>query len=286
MDVKKIAVIGAGVMGRGIAQTAALTGFEVIMNDIEEEALIHAYSNIEKDLKNSVEKGLLTQFDMKQALSNIKLMNRIDEAGHSVDLAIEAAVEIMEVKQDIFKQLDEFCPSHAILATNTSTMSPTEIGAVTKRASQTIAMHFFNPVPKMKLCEIIRGIETSDSTVSIAVEVANRMGKETVQVNEFPGFVPSRINALVGNEALNMLMEGVASAGDIDKAIKLGLNYPMGPLELMDVVGLDTRLRNLEYLHKYLGEKYRPCPLLYKFVAAGRLGKKVGRGIFEYGERV
>jgi 3-hydroxybutyryl-CoA dehydrogenase len=188
----------------------------------------------------------------------------------------------MDLKIDIFKKLDAICPAHTVLATNTSTMSPTEIGAATNRADRTIAMHFFNPVHKMKLVEIIRGLDTSDETYAIARDVAVQMGKETVEVNEFPGFVTSRINALVGNEAMRMLQEGVASAADIDKAIKLGLNYPMGPLELADLVGLDTRLRNMHYLHEKLGETYRPAPILEKYVKAGRLGRKSGKGFYDY----
>jgi 3-hydroxybutyryl-CoA dehydrogenase len=188
----------------------------------------------------------------------------------------------MELKISVFRQLDEICPPHTVLATNTSTMSPTEIGASTKRPDRTIAMHFFNPVHKMKLVEIVRGLDTSDETYDIARQTAVRMGKETVQVNEFPGFVTSRISCLVGNEAMKMLQEGVASAEDIDKAIKLGLNYPMGPLELADLVGLDTRLRNMQYLHEKLGELYRPAPILEKYVKAGRLGRKSGRGFYDY----
>jgi 3-hydroxybutyryl-CoA dehydrogenase len=173
-------------------------------------------------------------------------------------------------------------PPHTVLATNTSTMSITEIGAATNRSDKTITMHFFNPVHIMKLVEVVRGLETSDETESIALEVAKSMGKETVRINEFPGFATSRISCLVGNEAYYMLMEGVASVEDIDKAIKLGLNYPMGPLELTDLVGLDVRLRNLQYLHEHLGEKFRPCPLLVKYVKAGRLGRKSGRGFYDY----
>ena len=186
----------------------------------------------------------------------------------------------MELKVNIFKQLDELAPAHAILATNTSTMSPTEIGAATNRPEKTIAMHFFNPVHRMKLIEIIRGIDTSDETYEIVKNVSEKMGKETVEVNEFPGFVTSRMNCLIGNEAMNMLMEGVASAEDIDTALKLGLNHPMGPLEMADLVGLDSRLRNMEYLYHNLGEKYRPSPLLVKYVKAGRLGRKSGQGFY------
>lgn len=208
----------------------------------------------------------------------------LEEAVEEADFVIEAVPEEMELKLEIFGRLDERCPERAVLATNTSTVSPTEIAAATRIPERCIAMHFFNPAHKMKLVELVRGLETADETVEVARNVAERMGKETVEVEEFPGFVTSRINCLVGNEAMNMLVEGVASAPDIDKALRLGLGHPMGPLELADLVGLDARLRNLEYLHQTLGEKYRPSPLLYKLVAAGHYGRKSGRGIYEYDE--
>jgi 3-hydroxybutyryl-CoA dehydrogenase len=198
------------------------------------------------------------------------------------DLVIEAVLEIMDVKIKVFKELDRLCPQNTILATNTSTMSPTEIGAQTSRPDKVIAMHFFNPVHKMKLIEIVKGLDTSEETMEFVKNIGRKMKKETVEVNEFPGFITSRMNCLIGNEAMNMLMEGVASAEDIDKAIKLGLNHPMGPLALADLVGLETRLRNMEYLHQTLGEKYRPCPLLTKYVKAGKLGVKSGSGFFNY----
>lgn len=284
--VKCMAVIGAGTMGRGIAYTAAVSGFNVALQDISEEALKRAKEYIEGLAKKSAEKGYITAEQRERVFNNLTYTTEIEEAAAEADLAIEAVLEIMDLKINIFKQLDELTPPHAILATNTSTMSPTEMAAATKRPEQCAAMHFFNPVHRMKLIEIIRGLDTSDETVQIIKETAEKMGKETVEVNEFPGFVTSRINCLIGNEAMNMLMEGVASAEDIDKAIKLGLNHPMGPLELADLVGLDTRLRNMEYLHKHLGEKYRPSPILVKYVKAGRLGRKSGRGFYEYTENV
>ncbi|WP_018133077.1 3-hydroxyacyl-CoA dehydrogenase [Effusibacillus pohliae] len=282
MPVKRIAVIGAGVMGQGIAYAAAVGGFRVTLHDVKQSAMERAYQQIQRDVQAGMQRGKLTQAEADAALARIELSETLADAARGADLVIEAVLELMDLKVNLFRQLDEICAPHTILATNTSTMSPTEIAAGTKRPDRCVAMHFFNPVPKMKLVEIIRGMDTSDQTVEIARSVAERMGKETVEVNEFPGFVPGRISALVGNEAMYMLMEGVASAEDIDKAIRLGLGYPMGPLELADLVGLDSRLRNLEYLHKTLGEKYRPCPLLIKYVKAGRLGKKTGRGIFEY----
>ena len=284
VEVKRSAVVGAGVMGRGIAHAAALGGFDVRLQDVSIEVLENAVESIEKDMSKAIERDKLDEEAMREGLERISTTEDLKVAISETDLVIEAAPEKMDLKLEIFENLDEFCPEHTVLATNTSTMSPTEIAAGTTRPDRCIAMHFFNPAHKMKLVELIRGLETTDETVETARSVAERMDKETVEVNEFPGFVTSRINCLVGNEAMNMLVEGVASAADIDKALKLGLGYPMGPLELADLVGLDTRLRNLEYLHEMLGEKYRPSPLLYKLVAAGHHGKKSGRGVYEYDE--
>lgn len=284
MKADRIAVVGAGIMGRGIAHTVALGGFDVWLHDVEEEPLQNALQSIEKEMKKAVELGKLKEPAMRKGLGHISTTTDLREAVAEVDLVIEAVLERMDLKLEIFEKLDEWCPEHTVLATNTSTMSPTEIAAGTTRPEKCVAMHFFNPAHRMKLVELIRGVETSDETVEVARSAAGRMGKETVEVNEFPGFVTSRINCMVGNEAMNMLVEGVASAPDIDKALRLGLGYPMGPLELADLVGLDTRLRNLQYLHGMLGEKYRPSPLLHKLVAAGHYGKKSGRGIYEYNE--
>ncbi|SFJ54951.1 3-hydroxyacyl-CoA dehydrogenase [Thermoflavimicrobium dichotomicum] len=283
--VKHIGVIGSGTMGKGIAYVAALAGYTVALQDISPNALERAKQDIRTEMDKAIKRGLLGEEDCHQAYERIAYTTQLKDAVKEADLVIEAVLELMDVKIEVFKQLDLHAPRHAILATNTSTMSPTELAAATSRPEQCIAMHFFNPVHKMKLVEIVRGLDTSDATVQVAKDVAKKMGKETVEVNEFPGFVTSRINCLIGNEAMNMLMEGVASAEDIDKAIKLGLNHPMGPLELADLVGLDTRLRNMEYLYKHLGEKYRPSPLLVKYVKAGRLGRKTGRGFYEYDYR-
>lgn len=280
--VKRFSVIGSGVMGRGIAYTAALSGFNVILQDINEAALVNAKQYIENEMNKSRDLGFITAEKVEIALKNIKYTVDFQETARNADVVIEAVLENIDLKIDIFKRLDEICPSHTLLATNTSTMSPTEIGAQLSRPDKFLAMHFFNPVHKMKLIEIIRGLDTSDNTVALAKEVGEKLGKQTVEVNEFPGFVTSRMNCLIGNEAMNMLMEGVASAKDIDKAMKLGLNHPMGPLELADLVGLDTRLRNMEYLYRTLGEKYRPCPLLIKYVKAGKLGRKSGSGFYNY----
>ncbi|MFB4166017.1 3-hydroxyacyl-CoA dehydrogenase [Alteribacillus sp. JSM 102045] len=279
---KKIAVVGSGVMGRGIAYVSALSGFNVHVNDIHSEALDKAKDYIQKELNKSTDRGFIQQKDAEQAMHQMTFSTDVKECVQDADLVIEAALEKMDVKVKVFKELDELCPESTILATNTSTMSPTEIGAQTSRPDKVIAMHFFNPVHKMKLIELIKGLDTSEQTVQTVKEVGEQLNKETVEVNEFPGFVTSRMNCLIGNEAMNLLMEGVASARDIDKAMKLGLNHPMGPLELADLVGLDTRLRNMEYLHQTLGEKYRPCPLLSKYVKAGKLGRKTGSGFYQY----
>nr|WP_027415335.1 3-hydroxyacyl-CoA dehydrogenase [Aneurinibacillus terranovensis] len=282
---QRIAVIGSGTMGRGIAYTAALAGFEVMLQDISSDVLEKAKQYMEKEMAKSAERGFITDGQREEALQYLSYTTDIPDAAKNADLVIEAVVEVMEVKIEVFKLLDMHAPEHTILATNTSTMSPTEIAASTVRPDKCIAMHFFNPVHKMKLVELIRGLDTSDATVETVKQVAEKMGKETVEVNEFPGFVTSRMNCLIGNEAMNMLMGGVASAQDIDKALKLGLNHPMGPLELADLVGLDSRLRNMEYLYRHLGEKYRPSPILVKYVKAGRLGRKSGRGFYEYIDR-
>ncbi|WP_182007208.1 3-hydroxyacyl-CoA dehydrogenase family protein [Priestia aryabhattai] len=278
----KIAVIGSGVMGRGIAYAAALNGFSVALHDINSESLLVAENYIKDELIKSEKKGYISTSDVEKSMKNISYYSDMKSAVEDCALVIEAVLEIMEIKIKVFKELDSLCSSETILATNTSTMSPTEIGAQTSRPDKVIAMHFFNPVHKMKLIEIVRGLETSEETVEYVREIGAKMKKETVEVNEFPGFITSRMNCLIGNEAMNMLMEGVASAEDIDKSIKLGLNHPMGPLALADLVGLDTRLRNMEHLHHTLGEKYRPCPLLTKYVKAGKLGVKTGSGFFDY----
>ena len=284
MAVERVAVVGAGTMGRGIAHAATLGGFRVTLQDVGSGVLESALEEIQKEMQKAVERDKLDEGEMREGLERIVITESFEEAVTEADLVIEAVPEEIELKLEIFDRLDELCPERVVLATNTSTMSPTEIAAATSRPERCIAMHFFNPAHKMKLVELVRGLETTDETVETARDVAKRMGKETVEVEEFPGFVTSRINCLVGNEAMNMLVEGVASAPDIDKALKLGLGYPMGPLELADLVGLDAHLRNLEYLHQTLGEKYRPSPLLYKLVAAGHYGRKSGRGIYEYDE--
>ena len=283
-DIRTIGVIGAGIMGRGIAHAAALGGYRTVLEDLLPTALSRAETEIRSNLDKAVELGKVTPADADAAFSRIEYAGTVEEAARQADLVIEAVPEEMESKIEIFTLLDKICRPTTVLASNTSSLSITEIASVTYRAQKILGMHFFNPVHKMKLLEIVRALETDDETLATAVEVGKRMGKEVVVVKESPGFITSRINAMIGNEAFYMLQEGIASAADIDRALKLGLNHPMGPFELVDLVGLDTRLHILEYLHKTLGEKFRPAPLLVQYVKAGRLGRKAGRGVFEYPE--
>jgi len=281
-EVKTIAVIGAGIMGRGIAHAAALGGYRTILEDLLPNALRRAETEIRGNLDKAVELGKVTAESADAAFSRLEYASSVEQAAREADLVIEAVPEEMESKIEIFTLLDKVCRPQTILASNTSSLSITEIASVTYRAEKCLGMHFFNPVHKMKLLEVVRALETDDDTLSTAVEVGKRMGKEVVVIKEAPGFITSRINAMIGNEAFYMLQEGIASAADIDKALKLGLNHPMGPFELVDLIGLDTRLHILEYLHRTLGEKFRPAPLLVQYVKAGRLGRKAGRGVFEY----
>ncbi|KZZ85574.1 3-hydroxyacyl-CoA dehydrogenase [Bacillus sp. SJS] len=283
--IEQIMVAGSGVMGRGIAYVAAAGGFQVVLADVKEEALESAKQEIDLIFRKALSREIMTEDQAAEAKARLVYSASLEEAAKHADLIIEAVPEKKEIKQAVFEIFDANAPSHCLFATNTSTMSPTEIGSFTKRPENVIAMHFFNPVHKMPLIEIIRGLETSDETADAIQAAAKKMKKETVMINEFPGFVTSRISALVGNEAFYMLQEGVGSAEEIDKAIRLGLNYPMGPFELGDLVGLDTRLNNLNYLHATLGEKYRPAPLLVQYVKAGRLGRKSGKGVYDYTDK-
>ena len=282
MEVKKIAVIGSGIMGKGIAQVCALGGFKVKLNDINMEVLEKARVVIQGNLAKGVRLGKIKQEDMDASLGRLELDDSMERAVADVEMVIEAVPEDLELKLDIFRRLDKMCDQNSIFATNTSAKSITEIAAATSRPQQVIGLHFFNPVHLMKLVEIVKGLETNEETFAIAEVTCRQMGKETVKINEYPGFVTSRINVMIGNEAFFMLEQGVGTPADIDKALKLGLNHPMGPFELVDIVGLDTRLKVLEYLHASLGDKYRPAPLLVKYVKAGRLGRKVGKGVYEY----
>ncbi|SEA70718.1 3-hydroxybutyryl-CoA dehydrogenase [Thalassobacillus cyri] len=282
MSIKQVMVIGAGQMGAGIAQVCAQYGFAVKLNDIAEEALDKGKAGIEKRLARSVEKGRLAEEEKQKALDNLSFTTDITEAS-SCDLVIEAIVENMDVKTNLFKKLDEVAPEHAILASNTSSLPITEIAAVTNRPSQVIGMHFMNPVPVMKLVEIIRGLQTSDETYQSIKDMTEKICKTPVEVNDFPGFVSNRVLMPMINEAIYTVYEGVATPEDVDTVMKLGMNHPMGPLTLADFIGLDTCLYIMEVLHEGFGDsKYRPCPLLRKYVKAGWLGKKSGRGFYTY----
>ena len=285
IEVKTIAVIGAGTMGRGIAHAAALGGYRTILEDLLPGALRKAETEIRANLDKAVELGKVTASDADSAFGRLEYAASVEEAAREADLVIEAVPEEMESKIEIFTLLDKICRPTTMLASNTSSLSVTEIASVTYRAKKCVGMHFFNPVHKMKLLEVVHAFADFDSGGQRFV-VGKRMRKEVVVIKESPGFITSRINAMIGNEAFYMLQEGIASAADIDKALKLGLNHPMGPFELVDLVGLDTRLSILEYLHKSLGDKYRPAPLLVQYVKAGRLGRKSGRGVYEYPEAV
>jgi 3-hydroxybutyryl-CoA dehydrogenase len=281
-NVRTIAVLGAGTMGHGIAHAAAAAGFETRLFDVTEAQLAKARGHIESIFRKAVELGKATAADVDAGLARLTTTHGIGRALEGADFIIEAAPERIDLKLHLMADIDAHARASAIVATNTSALSITEMAGATSHPARVAGMHFFNPVHKMKLVEIVRALETSGETLETIEGVARRMGKETVLVRESPGFITTRVNASIGNEAFYMLMEGVASARDIDKALKLGLNHPMGPFELVDLVGLDTRLSILDYLHRSMGEKYRPCPLLTQYVKAGRLGRKVGKGVYEY----
>ncbi|MDQ6780867.1 MAG: 3-hydroxyacyl-CoA dehydrogenase NAD-binding domain-containing protein [Candidatus Eremiobacteraeota bacterium] len=270
-------------MGNGIAHSLALAGFPVVLIDSQASALAAAQARIRQNLQEGVRRGKSTADIAQAAAGRVRTAISLSAAANA-RLIIEAVPEDLAIKHAVLDKLQSVCAADAVFATNTSALSITEIAAAVEHPARVVGMHYFNPAHIMKLVEIVRGLQTGDAAVALAQEVAERSGKETVLINEAPGFATSRINAMIGNEAFYMLMEGVASARDIDKALKLGLNHPMGPFEMIDMVGLDTRLKVLEYLHVTLGEKFRPCPLLIKYVKAGRLGRKVGRGIYDYPE--
>ncbi len=284
MTIKTIGILGAGLMGRGIAYASALGGFETVLQDVSADALDQARANIERTLEKGVAAGKVTAEASAAAKLRLKTASTVEETAAGAQMVIEAIPEKMDLKIEAFAKLDRAAPKEAILASNTSSLSITEMAAATERPAQVVGMHFFNPVHRMKLLEVVRALDTTEHTIGVASAVGQAMGKECVVVRESPGFVTSRINAMIGNEAFYMLQEGVASASDIDKALKLGLNHPMGPFELVDLVGLDTRLSILRFLHRTLGEKFRPCPLMEQYVAAGRLGRKSGRGVYDYAE--
>ena len=282
MTIRRMAVLGAGTMGHGIAHAAIAAGYETSLYDVAPAALDKGRAAIEAVIGKGVELGKVAGGDAAAMRARLSTTTDLATAVDGADFIIEAAPERIDLKLSLMADVERLAPPDAVIATNTSALSITELAGSLARPARVGGMHFFNPVHKMKLIEIVQPLESAPETLQSIEEVARAMGKETVLVRESPGFITTRVNASLGNEAFYMLMEGVASARDIDKALKLGLNHPMGPFELVDLVGLDTRLSILEYLHRTLGEKYRPCPLLAQYVKAGRLGRKVGKGVYEY----
>lgn len=282
MAIKKIGVIGAGTMGHGISLVAAKAGYDVIIRDIKDEFVNKGLSRIEKFLNRSVEKGKMTEAEKNKILSKIKGTTKLEDL-KDADLVVEAIFEDVNVKKDIFKNLDTICKKETLFASNTSTIPITDLASVTSRPESFIGMHFMNPVPLMKLVEVIRGLRTSDQTAKIIKELAEKMGKIPVEVNDGPGFVSNRVLFAMINEAMFCLQDGTGTAESIDSVMKLGMNHPMGPLELADLIGLDVSLNILNVLYDGFNDsKYRPCPLLKKMVQAGYLGRKSGKGFYDY----
>ena len=282
MEIKKIGVVGAGTMGNGIAHVAAQSGLDVVLVDVDQKFLDKALGTIKKNLGRQVEKGKLTQEEMDAALKRVKATTALEEV-KGCEIVVEAVIEDLKLKKEIFAKLDALCPPEALLATNTSTISITQIASATKRPDKVIGMHFMNPVPVMQLVEVIKGVKTSDETFAAVDDLAKKMGKTPVPVNDYPGFVANRVLQPMINEACYCLMEGVATPEAIDTVMKLGANHPLGPLALADLIGLDVCLAIMEVLYTgFSDSKYRPCPLLKKMVAAGQLGRKTGQGFYKY----
>ncbi|MGE0864201.1 MAG: 3-hydroxyacyl-CoA dehydrogenase NAD-binding domain-containing protein [Vicinamibacterales bacterium] len=282
MDVKTVAVLGAGTMGHGIAHAAMAAGFDTVLYDVAQAQLDKGRAAIDAVIQKGVELGKVAADDAAAMRGRLRLTTVVADAVRQADIVIEAAPEKIDLKLSLFREVEAAAPAHAVFASNTSALSITEMAAVLDNPGRLGGMHFFNPVHRMKLIEVVKALDTTPETIAVMEAVSAKMGKETVLVKESPGFITTRINAMIGNEAFYMLQDGVASARDIDKGLKLGLNHPMGPFELVDLVGLDTRLSILQYLHKMLGEKFRPCPLLEQHVRDGRLGRKVGKGVYDY----